>query len=380
MSLAAFVVWLIVLVAGRPPDNLYQAMAAVVRFAARVNGYFFMLTSTYPGGLFGDSGGPADVGPGGVAAVGGPDPYGSTSAFSYGPPTTSYPAAPSFPADPTSYPPPSAPGAPAYPPPPATPTYPPADPTGYPPPSTPGAPAYPPPAAPSYPPPATPTYPGPADAGSPPPGAYSAPPTYPPPGVFPAGGYGYPPPAPYGAPPVWYPPTFGADLANWRLLLTRAARRVVIVFVALGVVVLIAYIAIPITLGARSVANANRAINEVNAAYTTLEGQVRAFDQAATACPSGPTHFSCAQQQDAVAAGDLDQFATSVSAVTVPAAAQGAQQQLVVTTQNAANDMRTLSTAPNVTVYQSELAGLDTQLIQLDTDYRALISAIQATV
>ena len=71
-----FVTWLIVLIAGRMPRPLHEALAAVVRYQARVIGYFLMLTARYPGGLFGD---PAAFGPG---------PADSVPAGSAGPGTT----------------------------------------------------------------------------------------------------------------------------------------------------------------------------------------------------------------------------------------------------------------------------------------------------
>ena len=49
-----FVTWLIVLIAGRMPRPLHEALAAAVRYQVRVSGYFLMLTAQYPGGLFGD--------------------------------------------------------------------------------------------------------------------------------------------------------------------------------------------------------------------------------------------------------------------------------------------------------------------------------------
>jgi Domain of unknown function (DUF4389) len=53
-----FVTWLIVLITGTMPVPLYQAIAAVTRYGIRYYGYFFLLSGTYPGGLFGD---PADT-------------------------------------------------------------------------------------------------------------------------------------------------------------------------------------------------------------------------------------------------------------------------------------------------------------------------------
>ena len=52
--LVMFVTWLIVLIAGRMPRPLHEALAAALRYQARVTGYFLMLTARYPGGLFGD--------------------------------------------------------------------------------------------------------------------------------------------------------------------------------------------------------------------------------------------------------------------------------------------------------------------------------------
>jgi hypothetical protein len=57
-TLVQFVSWLIVLITGRMPDGLYQALAAVLRYQARVTGFAFMLTSAYPSGLYGDRAGP----------------------------------------------------------------------------------------------------------------------------------------------------------------------------------------------------------------------------------------------------------------------------------------------------------------------------------
>src|SRR6516225_9461618 len=71
-TIVQLVSWLIVLTSGRMPDSLYQAMAAALRYQVRVTGYWFMLTSAYPSGLYGD-----------LAAAGSPAPqpgYGASEA------------------------------------------------------------------------------------------------------------------------------------------------------------------------------------------------------------------------------------------------------------------------------------------------------------
>ncbi len=63
-TIAAFVTWLIVLVAGRMPRPLHEAYAAGLRYYLRFLGYVFLLTATYPGGLFGDQPGAPGMLPG----------------------------------------------------------------------------------------------------------------------------------------------------------------------------------------------------------------------------------------------------------------------------------------------------------------------------
>lgn len=48
------ITWLTVLTLGEMPQPLHDAITAVTRYLARVNGYMYLLTSTYPAGLFGD--------------------------------------------------------------------------------------------------------------------------------------------------------------------------------------------------------------------------------------------------------------------------------------------------------------------------------------
>ena len=54
LAVILVVVWLITLVSGRLPDGAYLAFASILRFQQRVYAFMGMLTSEYPGGLFGD--------------------------------------------------------------------------------------------------------------------------------------------------------------------------------------------------------------------------------------------------------------------------------------------------------------------------------------
>jgi hypothetical protein len=53
-QLAAVFIWLIVLVSGRMPTSLFEALAVALRYSTRFSAYNFMLTADYPSGLFGD--------------------------------------------------------------------------------------------------------------------------------------------------------------------------------------------------------------------------------------------------------------------------------------------------------------------------------------
>lgn len=65
-SLAAFVIWLLVLVAGRVPGSLFDATTAVLRYNMRTTAYTWLVTAAYPLGLFGDR--PVPTGPPAPAA------------------------------------------------------------------------------------------------------------------------------------------------------------------------------------------------------------------------------------------------------------------------------------------------------------------------
>jgi hypothetical protein len=162
-----FGAWLIVLIQGEMPPQLYSPYSALVRYHLRAQSYFFMLTSEYPWGMLGDR------------------EAGATSA-------------PSFPAPPPD----------AAPPPP----------TGAPPSSGPPG---------SLPPPQPYSYPseqGPAASSAPPPypGAAGQPPMPPPAPPPPPSGFGAVPAPSPGEPAV---PSPGGRLPEWAtLVLTGAAR------------------------------------------------------------------------------------------------------------------------------------------------------------
>jgi hypothetical protein len=64
----SFFCWLAVLILGRTPAPLFEATAAVLRYAMRLQAYFLMLTAAYPKRVFGDRA-PTGAPSAGLAAV-----------------------------------------------------------------------------------------------------------------------------------------------------------------------------------------------------------------------------------------------------------------------------------------------------------------------
>jgi Domain of unknown function (DUF4389) len=64
--------WLIVVIRGRMPRPLHEAIAACLRYWARMKAYWYLLTDVYPDGLFGDPAGPALGGAGPAVSAAGP--------------------------------------------------------------------------------------------------------------------------------------------------------------------------------------------------------------------------------------------------------------------------------------------------------------------
>src|SRR5579862_242835 len=52
------ILWLVTLIGGRMPQDLFSAAAAAIRYQARLSAYYGLLTDVYPQGAFGDTGSP----------------------------------------------------------------------------------------------------------------------------------------------------------------------------------------------------------------------------------------------------------------------------------------------------------------------------------
>ena len=338
-----FVTWLIVLIAGRMPRPLHEALAAALRYQARVIGYFLMLTARYPGGLFGDpaafGAGPADSVPAGSAGPGTTGVTGVTEApgaASAGPWGAWGSAAPEG----------RDPGQPAR-----------ISPVGCRAwlraagPWLRAARAWLRPARPGY--------------GQPAPGYGEAVPGQP---GYAAAGYG--PYGPTAAPVRW----LGGD-QPWRLVLSRTAKRLIVLFLVLGAIFTVGYIALSAGVasssGNNTVTRAEATIS-VEAAFARLSTTLSGFDSKVAACSGKLTCVNKVDKQMSVAFGT---FARNMDGISMPGAASSAAADRVRSDANQASaGFLRLSAVTSAAQYNQVVAstGLEANLKRFDADYQAL--------
>ncbi|MGH3295023.1 MAG: DUF4389 domain-containing protein [Trebonia sp.] len=82
LTIVILIAWPTALVTGKLPGSLHQALAAVLRYVTRYYCYLYLLTDTYPAGLFGDQPGSPEYGPSG---------YGTPPVPGYGTPPAAAP-------------------------------------------------------------------------------------------------------------------------------------------------------------------------------------------------------------------------------------------------------------------------------------------------
>ncbi len=259
-SVAAFFIWLLVLVAGRVPTSLFDATTAVLRYNMRTTAYTWLVTAAYPGGLFGDR-----------------------------PVPTASPA----------------------------------------------------PAA------------GPGAADAPQEAAPDA-------ARLP------------GPPEGLEPPTPPRGL----LVLSAGARRLVILFLVLGILQYVASGAFSATTTS-STRKTTEARSDFAAAHTTLRGRVQQHQQQLAAC-AAPVQLSCVQSADRELADAFAAFATEMRRIGFPASAQAEAVELGDLADRLASALRERATAASPEEYQ-QLAADDQQLgNSFDQQERVLIRALSA--
>ena len=316
-TLMGFIAWLVTLIAGRLPASFHGAFTAVVRYEVRFYAYWWMLTTAYPGGLFGDKPGipawadqpaapavPAVPGADGLdlpdtAGLGVTPPFGVTPGF--GTAESVYGTAPG----------------------------------GY------GAPYSP----------------------------YAAPGAVPVPGSY---GYpaapGYGAPAGYGARPLFQP-------ATWTLLLTSGAKKLVTTFIVLGAVLWLAYVGV-VGLAVSKAASDSNAVIAANAiaALNTSSGPLNSskLSDSIQACGK---NLTCVSREDAKAATAFSLFASQLQDILLPASTASAGARVDADALTAAQDFKVLSQSTS-TASRYESAVTSTGLVQTLNEFYRDYSAL----
>jgi hypothetical protein len=189
------------------------------------------------------------------------------------------------------------------------------------------------------------------------------------------GGYGQPPG--YGQPGGYGPGHTMVQPTSWQLVLTPAAKGLLVLFLVLGVVTYIFG-------GIRSVALNNRgshiimvnsAIDELNSSYNTLNGNLTQLERAVADCDQ---NLTCVTKQDAHAAGYFTTFANQLRATQEPPGAVSAANQVYSDATGLAQAYTQLSQTKNVAQYRAALTRTGLQQLgnSFDQDINALGTAL----
>ena len=214
------------------------------------------------------------------------------------------------------------------------------------------------------------------------PGTPPAAPAYgyaPAPGYY-SPGYGtsasvYGPPGGYGPGQTVFQP------ASWQLILSQSARRLVVLFIVLGVITYgINGVRSAATVSnavhrAQSINTTNNAINALNSSYGTLTTKMKQWQDTVSACDE---NLTCVTKADGNAGTYFADFASQLRATPMPSSATAAANQVYSDATRVGQEYTQLSQAANVAAYQNtfERLGLQQSLSRFDQDFNALGAAL----
>jgi uncharacterized phage infection (PIP) family protein YhgE len=168
---------------------------------------------------------------------------------------------------------------------------------------------------------------------------------------------------------------------SWRLVLSSGAKRLVSVFLVLGLVLMVGYVAAGIAIGSSNGGVQTRlrgvtAAIRVESSYTALSTSLTSFRSKTSACQG---KLSCVTAQDTPLAQAFGTFAQALRGVPMPtASATAAAAKVESDAIQAQKDFTELAATTSASQYQQTVAstGLEQQLAQFDTDYQRLGTAL----
>ncbi|HEY9244630.1 MAG TPA: DUF4389 domain-containing protein [Streptosporangiaceae bacterium] len=163
----------------------------------------------------------------------------------------------------------------------------------------------------------------------------------------------------------------------WRLVLSSAAKGLVGMFLAIGVLVFVLYaVLIGVAISANSTVSKAEAGLSVKTAYSSLSTTMAAFGSSVSGCAG---KLSCVNRVDARMSGAFGKFGSDLHGIAMPTPASSTASATVQSDANQiATDFQRLSTASSVSQYQHTVAstGLQGLLSQFDADYQSLNQAL----
>jgi hypothetical protein len=196
-------------------------------------------------------------------------------------------------------------------------------------------------------------------------------------------GYGDPQAQPgYGAQPEYAQAGYGAPAAapagglSWQLVLSAAARKLVILFIVLGVVLAAVNGAVEAALAGNTV-SALAAAKQVVAAIGPSRDALDSYSANVQACNN---KLSCVEGVDRQVAARLNTFAAQLRGIAMPSQATAANAALAAAVSDTAAKFAKLGTAPSATKYISEAqaSGLQQSVDKINQAYDNLGTALSS--
>jgi Domain of unknown function (DUF4389) len=170
--------------------------------------------------------------------------------------------------------------------------------------------------------------------------------------------------------PVFEPTSRPAD---WRLVLSRPAKNLLIVFIALGLIS-----AAGAGFWVLFAATTDSNIAQWGTAAKTLDTEMIGWSKADDTCATNG-NLTCLSSLSEEAAGYLDGFIAQVSELTLPSAAAADETSLLAIADESQSDFETISLATTIDQYQGDFASTNLQqdLTSLMTDLASVASTLR---
>jgi hypothetical protein len=169
---------------------------------------------------------------------------------------------------------------------------------------------------------------------------------------------------------------------SWRLVLSSQAKRLLGLFIAIGLVTAGGYgagMAVIFSSAASKATSAN-ASSQVSASYQTLSSALVSYESTTAGCKSSAHPLACVTAADKQAASAFTAFANAVKTTPMPSGSAAAASTLESDATHAAQIFTQLGQSTTIPQYESMAAnsGLQQILSHFDSDYSALGTSLNA--